>query len=514
MKKQKKRIIIMALAAALLFTACSGVMSGEAEKDDAAPETETQRDDIIIVTESEPPTLHPFDHKSVTAGYMNSLVFDKLFEIDPDTLSPAPQLCESWTNDGDVWTFAIFDNVFFHDGEHMTAEDVKASMEYAKTFPTTADYTSFWTDIEVSGDYTLTVTTDGPCSMTLYNMASIKILPKKLIDEGHDFAVQPIGSGPYKYVDRVLGDSIEFEAFEDYFDANHHPHIKHMTWKVIPEGSSRTIALEAGEADVVIEVESNDVTRLEESDDIAVYRVGGTRLNFFAMNNEVYPFNNKDFRRAVNAAIDREAVITVACNGQGAPATAHAPDTYEGYSAAGSQGYDIEKAKEYLAASGVDTENLVFTCIVPSDTARRTAEVIQAELAELGITMEIENMDYATQLSAIMSGDYETSIAGYTSNNLCMFLSGFYHSKAIDAANLARLNDEYVDGLIDLSKTQIEDGERAESFRQAIEYINELCPHAPLYQTEVIRAARAGLGGFKVSAAGAVRFEDVYWEEK
>lgn len=512
MKKQRKRAVIIALAAAVLFTACSGVMNGEAEKDEAAPETEV-RDDIVIVTESEPPTLHPFDHKSVTAGYMNALVFDKLFDIDADTLEPTPQLCESWTNDGNTWTFKIFENVLFHDGEHMTAEDVKASMEYAKTFPTTIDYTSFWTDITADDDYTLTVTTDGPCSMTLYNMASIKIVPKKLIDEGHDFAVQPIGSGPYKFVNRVLGDSIEFEANDDYFNAAHRPHIKRMTWKVVPEGSSRTIALEAGEADIIIEVESNDVARLEENADVAVYRVGGTRLNFFAMNNEVYPFNNIDFRRAVNAAIDRQAVITVACNGQGAPNAAHAPDTYRGYSDVGAQGYDAEKAKEYLAASGVDTENLVFSCIVPSDTARRTAEVIQAELAEIGITMEIENMDYATQLSAIMSGDYETSIAGYTSNNLCMFLSGFYHSSAIDAANLARINDGYIDGLIDLSKTQLDDGEREESFRQVIEYINGLCPHAPLYQTEVIRAADAGLSGFKVSASGAVRFEDVYWRE-
>ena len=502
------------ISAAVVFTGCASVSAKDVAEVEEQEAEQTVRDQITIAMESEPPTLHPFDHSSVTAGYMNALTYNCLFIIDADTLEPVPSLCESYENISDTeWLFKIYDNINFHDGSHMTAEDVKASMEYARTYPTTKNYTSFWTDVEVVDEYTIKVTTDGPYALTLSDMASIKIVPKALIDSGNDFNQNPIGSGPYRFVQWKLGDCITFVKNDDYFDKGHQPTITDMTWRIIPEGSSRTIALEAGEIDVIIETEANDIARLEEDPDVTVYNVDGTRLNVLAMNNEVYPFNNVDFRRAVNAAIDRDAVIAVACNGMGTKAVAQTPSIFEGCTEAGAQDYDIEKAKEYLERSGVDADGLVFSCIVANDAARRTAEVIQAGLQEIGITMEIENMDYATQLSAIMSGDYQTSISGYTSSNMCAFLRGFFHSNAIDAANIGRVNDGELDSLIDLSESQIDRDARIATYEKATERLNELSPHLPLYQSVVTRAASSRLGGFKVSAAGGMRFEDVYWME-
>ena len=529
MKENTKRLIAFICAAACAAAVYTGCASAEAAdpvtveqtkaaeeqtQQQAEPEITPVRDTVVIATESEPPTLHPFDHKSVTAGYMNLLTYSCLFMIDVDTLQPVPDLCRSYENVSETeWLFTIYDNVTFHDGTHMTAEDVKASMEYGRAFATTKDYTSFWTDIEVVDDYTIKVTTDGPYALTLFNLASIKIVPKALIDEGNDFNQNPIGSGPYVFQSYTLGDRIEFEAFEDYFREGHKAQIKHMTWRIIPEGSSRTIALEAGEVDLVVEVDANDVARLESDENVAVCKVDGTRLNFFSVNTEVYPFNNQDFRKALNAAIDRDAVVAVACNGEATKAIAQTPVIFEGSTDTNAVDYDPEAAKTYLESSGIDPETISFSCIVSNDAARRAAEVIQAELLELGITMDVENMDYATQLTAIMSGDYEASIIGYTSSHPCIYLSGFYHSSAINAANLTRLNDPEVDRLIDLSKTQIDDAERAATLTEVNEYLNELAPLVPLYQTRVVRAANAKIGGFDVSASGNSRFEDIFWAE-
>ncbi|MEA4919636.1 MAG: ABC transporter substrate-binding protein [Clostridiaceae bacterium] len=508
--------VVLAIVISMFFSGCSSAEASEGKKDDAVKtETETPvKDSIVIAMESEPPTLHPFDHKAVTAGYMNTLTFNQLFKTDIDTLEPVPDLCESYESVSDTeWIFKIYDNITFHDGSHMTAEDVKASMEWAKTFTTTKDYTSFWTAIDIVDEYTIKVTTAGPYALTLNNLASIKIVPKALIDSGHDFGSNPIGSGPYKFVAQTLGDKIEFEAFDQYFDKEHRARIKNMTWRVIPEGSSRTIALEAGEVDVIIEVESNDISRMNENQDITVYNTDGTRVNFMAMNSEVAPFNNKDFRRALNAAVDRDSVITVACNGQGTKTISQTPMMFEGASNTNAQDYDIAKAKEYLAASGVDPTTVVFSCIVSNDTARRAAEVIQANLQEIGITMEIENMDYATQLTAIMSGNYESSIIGYTSSTMCTYLQGLYHSDAINAANLSRIKDDYVDSMINLGKTQIDVKQRGETFTKVTEYLNDWAPFVPLYQSVVTRATSSSLEGFKVSASGGMRFEDVYWAQ-
>ncbi len=512
-----KKLAAMAITAAMvtmLFSGCGSAKTFQSTPTASSEAPAPVREDIRIAMESDPPTLHPFDHKSVTANYMNALTFNQLFRVDLDTLMPVPDLCEKYERTSDTeWLFKIYENVNFHDGSHMTSADVAASMEYARKYPTTKDYSSFWKSVEIVDEYTVKVTTDGPYALTLPNLTSIRIVPKALIDQNHDFGTKPIGSGPYRFVSQTLGESLSFEAFDGYFNAAHQPKIKHMTWRIIPEGSSRTIALETGEIDTIIEVEANDVERLDASDATEVHKVDGTRVNFFSMNNEVYPFNNKDFRRAMNAAIDREAVITVAVNGQGVKTTAQTPAMFEGASTANAQDYDIDKAKEYLAASGVKVEGLSFSCIVSNDTARRGAEVIQANLKELGINMEIVAMDYATLLSTIMPGKYETSVIGYTSSTMTMYAYGVFHSNSLNAANLARVKDAKVDELIDLAKTQIDDAERGETLKQLTEYLNEQSPFVSLYHPIVARATNSALKGFKVSAAGGMWFEDVYWAQ-
>lgn len=514
MKKASKRRVSIVIAVIMvigLFAACG--KQNPPSPVVPNPEPVQQRDDIIIAMEAEAPTLHPFDHKAVTSGFMNNLTYNAFFKLETKTLNPVPDLVERYEQVSETeWIFKLRENVNFHDGSHMTAEDAKASMEWAQTFTTTKDYTTFWESIEVVDEYTLKVTTIGSYALTLNNMASIKVVPKALIEAEHNFNTSPIGTGPYKFVSQALGEKIQFVKNDDYFDADHQPSITNMTWRIIPEGSSRTIALEAGEVDVIIEVEANDISRLKEMESVTVYETNGTRVNFMAMNSEAYPFDNHMFRKAVNTAINKESVVAVALNGAGSVAISQTPMVFEGASIGGADAYDPEKAKEYLVQSGIDPATITFPCIVSNDTNKRAAEVIQDNLKELGITMTIESLDYATQLSAIMAGNYQTSIIGYTSSTMCMYAYGLFHSDAINAANLARIVDPFVDEHINLGKTQTNLEERAATFTELTEYLNDLTPFAPLYQTLVVRAANSQLGGFDVSAAGAMRFEDVYWK--
>ncbi|MEA4919638.1 MAG: ABC transporter substrate-binding protein [Clostridiaceae bacterium] len=520
MNKTSKKLMALTLAAGFAFSAftgCGAVKADDGTKNETnqtEQTTQKTKDTLVVVMESEPPTLHPFDHKAVTAGYMNTLTFNQLFKTDPETLEPVPDLCKSYEQlDDTTWQFTIYDNVTFHDGSHMTAEDVVASMEWAKTFSTTKDYTSFWSALEVVDEYTVKVTTNGPYALTLLDLSSIKIVPKALIDSGHDFGADPVGSGPYKFVSQTLGDKIEFEAFDQYFDTAHAPKIKYLTWRIVPEGSSRTIALEAGEADFIVEVETNDLERLESMDTVEVQTVSGTRVNFLTVNNEVPPFDNQYFRKAVNAAIDKEAVLTVALNGQGKAAYSMCPTAFEGTSMDNTQKYDVEKAKEYLKLSGIDPTTVSFSCIVSTDTARRAAEVIQACLQELGIQMSIESMDYAAYLNAVMGGGYTAAVSGYTSTSLARYLMGVFHSSAINAANMPRVQDAKVDELINLAKTQTNLDDSKATYEQVTAYLNELTPFAPLYESVVTRAYNADLKGVVVGASGSVRFEDLYWAD-
>ena len=522
--KMRKAVALALAGMAILgiFAACAkepapqeGTAQSQPMEENQGAASAQRRDTLTIATESEPPTLHPFDQKAVTTGYMTALVYNRLTRIDPETLEPQLDLAAAYENVGETeWVFTLRQGVKFHDGSSLDAQDVKASMEYAQTFATTRDYTSFCKEVQVVDDYTVKIVTDGPYAMTLNDLASLCVLPSELIDAGADFNETPVGTGPYRFVEWVRGDRLSFEKNQEFFDQDRQPSIRHIVWRVVPEGSSRTIALQAGEADFVMEVEAADIGRLEEDETLRVQKNDGTRLNFFAMNSEIAPFDNKLFRKAVSSAIDRDAVVTVACDGEAQAAVSHASPAFAGSSDVNAAGYDPEKAKEYLAQSGIDPEKASFTCVVSNDTARPTAEVIQANLAEIGVKMDIESMDYAAHLNAIMSGNYTTAVAGYTSSNLYSFVSGLYHSSAVNAANLARVQDPMVDFLIDTAKTQLDPAEQRETFVKLSEYLNDWTAFAPLYQTTVVRAYHKDLKGVVVGKNGNVPFELVHWAEE
>ena len=493
-----------------LFAGCS--QNGGSDGSDGSNDGGT-KDSIIIATANETPSLSPTEHNAVAGSYMNLLTYNTLFKSDME-MNPVPDLVEDYENISESeWEFTIKTGVKFHDGSEMTVEDVKASLEWAKGFPEVSLYNDDIVSVDIVDDDTIKITTPGPDAMLLSNLChhGNAIVPKALIDSGHDFNTEPIGTGPYKFVEWNRGDSVVFEAFEDYFDGA--PAIKNMTWKVIPEGSSRTIALEAGEIDFIVEVEAMDSDRLKGNEELEVIQYEATNESWLMMNNEKPQFQNQNVRHAINSAINKDDIVTVAFNGLAAPAISQCPYNFEGSTEENADVYDVAKAQEYLDASGVDPSTITFSIICSDDQKKRAGEVIQANLKEIGIECTIESMDLATYLSVTTEGDYEASIGGYSSSNLLSYVVGVYHSDSINASNKTRLNNPEVDALIDQAKVTLDDAERVKIFEELSALLNELCTQAPLYQPINLRAFDAKLGGVEVSDSGTLYFEKCYWEE-
>ena len=513
MSNRKSRIASLALLMAMslgLFAGCS--QNGGSDGSDGSNDGGT-KDSIIIATANETPSLSPTEHNAVAGSYMNLLTYNTLFKSDME-MNPVPDLVEDYENISESeWEFTIKTGVKFHDGSEMTVEDVKASLEWAKGFPEVSLYNDDIVSVDIVDDDTIKITTPGPDAMLLSNLChhGNAIVPKALIDSGHDFNTEPIGTGPYKFVEWNRGDSVVFEAFEDYFDGA--PAIKNMTWKVIPEGSSRTIALEAGEIDFIVEVEAMDSDRLKGNEELEVIQYEATDESWLMMNNEKPQFQNQNVRHAINSAINKDDIVTVAFNGLAVPAISQCPYNFEGSTEENADVYDVAKAQEYLDASGVDPSTITFSIICSDDQKKRAGEVIQANLKEIGIECTIESMDLATYLSVTTEGDYEASIGGYSSSNLLSYVVGVYHSDSINASNKTRLNNPEVDALIDQAKVTLDDAERVKIFEELSALLNELCTQAPLYQPINLRAFDAKLGGVEVSDSGTLYFEKCYWEE-
>ena len=511
MRNRKLRLLSLLLATVMmlgLLAGCNSSGGGDKKGSDGG-----KKDSIVIATSGETPSLSPTEHNAVAGDYMNQLTYSMLFRTDMD-LKPQPHLVESYENvDESTWRFKIKEGVKFHNGDTMTADDVVASLQWAQGFAEVNLYNKNFVSITKVDDLTVEIKTDGPDAMVLSNLCNHgnAIVPKKLIDEGHDFNEDPVGSGPYKLVEWKRGDSLTFEAFDDYFLGA--PKIKNMTWKIIPEGSSRTIALEAGEVDFVVEVEAMDGDRLKENSDLTVIDYNSTNESWLILNNEKPGLDNQDVRHAINTAIDKESVVTVASNGMATPAVSQMPMNFEGATEENADTYDVEKAKEWLDKSGVDPASINFSIICSDDGKKRAAEVIQANLKEIGINCEIESMDLATYLSATAEGDFTAAIGGYTSSDLLSYVVGVYHSSSINASNKTRLNDPEVDALIDQAKKTVDEAERKVIMEQLSAKLNEICSQAPLWQPLSMRAFNAGLQGVEVNDGGYLYFENVYWAE-
>ena len=513
MRNRKSRVFSLLLVGAMtvgLLAGCSNNGSSD-QSDTGNGET---KDTIVIATMSETPSVHPADHNATAGSYMNLLTYSTLFNTDME-MQAQPNLVDTYENVSDtVWNFTLKEGIKFHDGTEMKAEDVKASLEWAKTFAEVSLYNKTIETVEVTGDYSFTITTNVPDAILLNNLChhGNAIVPKALIDSGHDFGEEPIGSGPYKLVEWKRGDSLEFEAFEDYFGGA--PAIKHMIWKIIPEGSSRTIALEAGEIDFIVEVETMDYERLKGDDNITVLEYESTEHNWLMLNNEKPGLDNENVRHAMNCAIDKESIVTVALNGLGTASYSMAPDNMPGATDENILPHDPELAKEYMEASGVDPASIEMSIICSNDQKKRAGEVIQANLKDvLGIECELENMDLATYLSITAEGDYTAAIGNYSSTDMVQYLIGVYHSVSINASNKTRLNDPEVDALIDQAAATIDPDERAKVLEECIALINEKCPQVPLYQDMHIRAYNDKLGGVIMYPGGTLFMHAMYWQE-
>ena len=418
-KLMRGLVPVMVLSAAVaLFTGCGSKDSGadskpagdskettaEAGKDSGSKGT-SSKDTLIIATANETPSVTTNLHNATAGDYINQMTHEGLFYSSAD-LTPQPALAESYEIVSDTeWVFKLRQGVKFHNGQEVKAADVKASLELCKESPQVSQYGDAVESVEVIDDYTVKITTNGPHSGLLTDLShhGNAILPADLIASGHDFNKEPIGTGPYKFVAWNKGESIELEANEDYWGGA--PAIKHVTWKIIPEGSSRTMALEAGEVDMIIEVESTDLSRLQDNPDIVTVNEPGTGHNWVMINNEKAPFDNVDFRRAIDAAVDKNAVVQVALNGQGSVSDSMLPECFPGVVTDGAPTYDPEKAKSLLAEAGYAdgfTTNII-TISGMSDMLTAIANMLD----EVGIHCNIQQVDSATNNQYMKDGTWE-----------------------------------------------------------------------------------------------------------
>ncbi|MCL2564925.1 MAG: ABC transporter substrate-binding protein [Defluviitaleaceae bacterium] len=517
---KKNRILAVVLASALVLGVLAACTPAAPQTEPVTPQGEAAAPTgpasgtLVIATENETPSIAPARHNAAAASFKNVMTHNGLFRVDTETLEPVPDLIADWRAISDVlFEFTLHSGIYFHNGDYMTAEDVVTSLHYVKNYPDAAIFQRSIVNAEVVDTYTFTIYTETPNAMLFSDLTHQAnfIMPASAINTGHDFTVDPIGSGPYVFQEWRFGDALIFSAHPNYFDDARAPRIDEVIWRIIPEGASRTIALEMGEVDYIVEVAAPDIPRLEEDPNVALFMGMGTQHNGLYLNNENPMFANLAVRQALDMAIDKDSIVAVGMDGFAIPVWSQVPVNFAGVSTEGMNSFDPEGARALLAEAGVDPSTISFGIIASNDARVRMAEVIQANLHDIGIDTHVVRMDLATFLDVTTSGDYESAIANFTSSNLLSYMVGMLHGDSVGGSNRNRINHRELTDLIDQAVATVDETARLAVFENATRIANEQTPMVPLFQAMVVRAFSVNLEVPETSATGGLNINMMYW---
>ena len=486
----------------------------------AAPEPEQAAHvnrGVTLAIASETPSVAPARHTALIGQFKNMLTHNGLFRTYYEDLSPVPDLIASWVALSDtLFEFTLHEGILFHNGEELTAYDVVISLAYSRNYPEAVAVHGSVYQTAVIDRYTFTIDTGTPNAMLFFDLAhhGNMIMPSSLIEAGHDFMAEPIGTGPFVFYEWRFGDSLTFTAFEDYFDTSRFPQVEYVHWRVIPEGASRTIALETGEVDYIVEVAFPDIPRLEENPDITVFQRPGVTYSYLILNNDHPTFSSVYVRRAIEMALDKDAMVIASLDGFGIPIWTSVPPMFPGASTEGTNSFDPDGARALLAEHGIDPASIAFDILAFDESQRRRGEVVQSNLADIGIHVTITMIDFATWLTVAGTPTSEAAFGNFTGQgNILNFMRTVLHIDGIDAQNRSRLYSRELSDLIDEAVATIDINDRLAVLEEATTLSNELVAHIGTNMNILIRAFDSRLVSPEISANGFMFLNMVYWAE-
>lgn len=449
----KKRMAVLLAALAL-----SGVCSFGAMADSG-------KTDLVIAVDADIETMHPANYSTTEEVNILNQVYDTLMYMNPNgEEDPEPRIAESYeiSEDGLDYTFHLRTDVKFHDGNPVTAKDVVASIETYKASEYQGSQISMLSSVEALDDQTVVCHLDSPYAPFLRGILAPYIFEASYQEEDPDgFVNAPIGTGPYKFVSRAAGSNVVLEANEDYYRGA--PAIKQVTFEVIPENTTKAIALQTGEVNFA-EIDSSVLAQLEANPAINVERVNQSGFAYVSMNTEKEPFNNVAFRQAVNYAINRENIVAV-CYDNNAEINSNicAKERF-GYSEDQFQyTYDPDKAAELLAEAGIETPYDLGTLLV-AEKYSNLATVLQQDLKNVGLNVDIAIEEFNSYIGDLTSGNYDITALNMTLEGDTQSLEMAFTSDYIGTANNARYSDAEMDQLFDDARVEVDTEKRLEIF--------------------------------------------------
>ena len=441
------------------------------------------------------------DSQVNTSTYVvTQCVYDTLVTFANNEFSPA--LATEWEQTGDLtWEFKLRDDVTFQDGSKFTADDVVFTLgERLYDVPGTMTSTKLACveKVEALNDYAVKFTLNVQNQDFLLFIAQpyccIMSRSACAADAEKGFY---IGTGPWKVTDYAPGLSVTMERYDGFWGELPKP--KQMTYVFYPEDSTRFIALQSGDIDACIVVNSADRDAAVQDPNIHVTDIRDSGLPFVTFNLTDSICGDLNFRKAVGYAINVQDLIMASSDGNGdATPTFWGAGTYAEYTDCQGFEYDVEKAKEFLAQSNYDGSTITITSAIPEFV--KNATIIADQLKDIGVEAVVDERDmigmqtYATYENPThQMVSYTTAWTSSADDCRRYFYSGQHN-------NRAHIDDPYLDDLIDSALIETDADKRVEMYHEIQQYVIDNAFYIPLFHAVYPCACLAGAGGIEWSS--------------
>lgn len=486
---------------------------------------------IVVGMRSDLGGLNPVTYSDqYTYELLNYALFTPIVQYDKD-LKVQPYLAESWELTGDTGVvFRLRRDVRWHDGQPVTAEDVKFTFDRAKD-PSAASLvgSAFVADVdraEVTDSFTIRFHFARPHAQALEDFWWAP-LPKHLLENvsppelrNAPFNRQPVGSGPFKLVEWQANQRMVLEPNPAFPEALGGPGRGRIVLRVIPEASTMLTELKTGGVHVDIPVLPDQVQQIKQDANLEFHSFPGRTVYYIGWNNQRQPFTSANVRRALALGINRQEIIDALLFGEGALATSTVPPWHPLYPKdVRPLAYNQQEAIALLEQDGWRDANgdgvrekggnpLKFTLLSSDNTLNRSVvEMVQAQLRRIGVQVEARALEFQTMRAQHVARDFDAVFTSWVLDNFQMAAApaALFHSKFASVAgstNRSGVRIPALDRLIDQAGAATSEDQARTAWQQITESLQREQPVTFMYWLNELAAAQKIVQGVTMDPRG------------
>ncbi|MDB6178448.1 ABC transporter substrate-binding protein [Paracoccus sp. Z330] len=472
--------------------------------------------DLTVDLSGEPSSLDPQVQWNPDSYYVYRNIFDNLVTRDNDG-NIVPQIAIAWEQVSDTeMLLTLRDDVTFHDGQKLTAEDVVFSVqritdpEFAS--PQLGQFNQI-ASAEAVDDVTVKLTTDGPYPALMAQLVKLSVVPKHVVEEvgAEAFNAAPVGSGPYRFEGWDRGVSVTLTRNDDYWGEA--GPFEGATFRAVPDAATRLANLQAGTADLVVGLDSDGAAQLEGQGDVKALSAPTERVAYLGMNLDKPPFNDPELRKAASMAIDNLGITEGLLGAGEVPMAQLSSPAHFGY-AEGIEPwvFDPDAAKEIVSAKA-DIAATPATFATAPVFDQRIVQALQQMLNDVGFNVSISVTDMPTYLNIVRSEPADNAELSFGRwSCACQDADGIAYPLLHSDSNWSRVNDPELDKLLDEARVSLDPEVRQDAYAQVHQIVRDNYYLLPMYQAAVLYGAASELE-FTPTANESMFLNRMSWSE-